>query len=177
MCFMVTQERADEVGHLSAALREWAKERTDVVAIVLVGSWARGDARMDSDVDVVLLTENQKPYLEGDAWLHELGGVRLVKTRQWGPLTERRFALSSGLEVELGVAPTSWGLRQPGRWGYAPSCRGRRRGRPRPRGATRPAGCRLQPVTRRLRRVKSRLPRNPSERSSENSSSTHPSGA
>jgi uncharacterized protein len=113
MCLMVTQERADEVGHLSAALREWAKERTDVVAIVLVGSWARGDARMDSDVDVVLLTDDQKPYLEGDAWLHELGGVRLVKTRQWGPLTERRFALSSGLEVELGVAPAYWASTDP----------------------------------------------------------------
>ncbi len=67
MRFMVTKERADEVGHLSARLREWAKERTDVVAVVLVGSWARGDARMDSDVDVVLLTEEQNPYLEGDA--------------------------------------------------------------------------------------------------------------
>jgi len=113
MCFMVTQERADEVGHFSATLREWAKGRPDVVAVVLVGSWARGDARMDSDVDVVLLTEDQKPYLEGDAWLHELGGVRLVKTRQWGPLTERRFALSSGLEVELGVAPAYWASADP----------------------------------------------------------------
>ena len=113
MCFMVTQERADEMGHFSATLREWAKGRTDVVAVVLVGSWARGDARMDSDVDVVLLTENQKPYLEGDAWLHELGGVRLVKTRQWGPLTERRFELSSRLEVELGVALAYWASTDP----------------------------------------------------------------
>ena len=113
MCFMVTQERADEVEQFSATLLEWAKGRTDVVAVVLVGSWARGDARMDSDVDVVLLTEDQKPYLEGDAWLHELGGVRLVKTRQWGPLTERRFALCSGLEVELGVAPAYWASADP----------------------------------------------------------------
>ena len=113
MCFMLTRERADEVKHFSAQLREWAKERTDVVAVVLVGSWARGDARMDSDVDVVLLTEDQKPYREGDAWLHELGGVRLVRTRRWGPLTERRFALSSGLEVEIGVAPAYWASTDP----------------------------------------------------------------
>ena len=113
MGLMVTQERADEVGHFSATLREWSKGRTDVVAVVMVGSWAGGDTRMDSDVDVVLLTEDQKPYLEGEAWLHELGGVRLVQTRRWGPLTERRFALSSGLEVEVGVAPAYWASTDP----------------------------------------------------------------
>ena len=59
MCSMVT--RADEVRLLLATLREWAEGRPDVVAVVLVGSWARGDARMDSDVDVELLTEDQKP--------------------------------------------------------------------------------------------------------------------
>jgi len=113
MCSVVTQERADEVRLFLATLREWAEGRPDVVAVVLVGSWARGDARMASDVDVVLLTEDQKPYLEGYAWLHELGGVGLVRTRRWGPLTERRFALSSGLEVEMGVAPASWASANP----------------------------------------------------------------
>jgi hypothetical protein len=110
MCSMVTQERADEVRLFLATLREWAEGRPEVVAVVLVGSWARGDARMDSDV---LLTEDEKPYLEGDAWLQELGGIRLVKTRRWGPLTERRFALSSGLEVEMGVAPVYWASANP----------------------------------------------------------------
>ena len=108
MSFMVTEERTEEVRGFLTSLREWAQGRPDVVAVALAGSWAHGHARMDSDVDVVLLTEDQKPYLEGEAWLHELGGVRLVKTRQWGPLTERRFALPSGLEDELGVAPPSW---------------------------------------------------------------------
>ena len=68
---------------------------------------------MDSDVDVVVLTENQAPYLEDDAWVYEMGGVELVWTRRWGPMTERRFALPSGLEVELGVAPPSWAATDP----------------------------------------------------------------
>ena len=104
MSFMVTEEHTDEVRLFLTSLREWAEGRPDVVAVALAGSWAHGHARMDSDVDVVLLTENQKPYLEGDAWLHELGSVRLVKTRQWGPLTERRFAQPSGLQVESGAS-------------------------------------------------------------------------
>ena len=38
----------------------------------------------------------------------ELGGLRIVRTRPWGPVTERRFVLPSGLEVESGIAPLTW---------------------------------------------------------------------
>ncbi|MER8119845.1 nucleotidyltransferase domain-containing protein [Streptomyces sp. NPDC094031] len=34
-----------------------------MVGLLLVGSYARGAARPDSDVDVVLLTADQPPYL------------------------------------------------------------------------------------------------------------------
>ena len=110
---MVSEERTDEVRTLLATLRGWAQGRPDVVAVGLAGSWAHGNARMDSDVDVVLLTEDRTLYLEDDAWVYEVGGVRLVWTRGWGPMTERRFALPSGLEVELGVAPPSWAATDP----------------------------------------------------------------
>ncbi len=110
---VVTEKRLSEVRNLLARLKEWAEAQPDVVAVGVAGSWAHGDARMDSDVDVVLLTEDQRPYLEGDAWLYELGGLKLVKTQQWGPMTERRFTLPSGLEVEMGVAHPSWATTDP----------------------------------------------------------------
>ncbi len=110
---MVTEERTNEVRTLLAKLGRWAQGRPDIVAVGLAGSWARGDARMDSDIDVVLLTEEPAPYLEDDAWMREVGGVELVWTRRWGTVTERRFALPSGLEVELGVAPPSWAANDP----------------------------------------------------------------
>ena len=69
---------------------------------------------MDSDVDLVVLTTDKPSYLSGEWWLAELGGVRIVRTRDWGPLyTERRFVLPSGLEVELGVAPPAWASANP----------------------------------------------------------------
>jgi predicted nucleotidyltransferase len=110
---MVTEERTKELQRLLTTLREWAEEQPDVLAVGLVGSWVHGEAGMDSDVDVVLLTEDQRLYLQGDAWVYELGGIKLVKTRRWGPMTERRFALSSGLEVEIGVASPSWATNEP----------------------------------------------------------------
>ena len=63
---------------------------------------------MDSDLDVVLLAEDREPFVRDDAWVHALGGTGLIGTRGWGPVTERRFVLPSGFEVELGVAPPAW---------------------------------------------------------------------
>ena len=105
---MVTEGRVDEVRTLLATLREWAQGRPDVVAVGLAGSWAHGDAKMDSDVDLMLVTEDPRPYLEEDEWVRELGGARLVGTRRWGQMTERRFVTPSGLEVEAGVGLPSW---------------------------------------------------------------------
>lgn len=110
---VVTEERADEVRTLLATLRKWAEGRPEVVAVGLVGSWEHGDARMDSDVDVVLLTEDQAPFRENEAWIGEMGGTRMIRTRVWGPMTECRFALSSGLEVEVGVTDPSWAVTDP----------------------------------------------------------------
>ena len=75
---------------------------------------ARGEARVDSDVDLVLLTVAKQSYLEDETWVWELGGLRVIRTEQWGPtMTERRFVLPSGLEVEAGIAPPSWAATDP----------------------------------------------------------------
>jgi len=69
---------------------------------------------MSSDVDLVVLTTDKEAYLRDESWMEELGGTRIIRTQDWGPLyTERRFVLSSGLEVEFGVAPPSWAATDP----------------------------------------------------------------
>ena len=111
---MVTEERRIEVRELLARVDAWAARRPDVVAVALVGSWARGRPRMGSDVDLVVLTTDKRTYLGEEIWMAELGGTRIIRTRDWGSLyTERRFVLPSGLEVEFGVAPPSWAATDP----------------------------------------------------------------
>jgi predicted nucleotidyltransferase len=102
-------DRTREVRELTKRVATWARERSDVRAAALVGSWARGDARPDSDVDVVLLTTTPEAYMGGTPW----PDAELVQTRDWGGLTERRLRLPSGLELELGVAPPEWASTDP----------------------------------------------------------------
>jgi hypothetical protein len=60
----------------------------------------------------VLLTEKPSAYIEHDDWLEELG-ARPLRTRSWGAITERRFALPSGLEVDVGVGTPGWAATDP----------------------------------------------------------------
>lgn len=45
-------------------LSEWAKKEPDVEAVAVVGSWARGEATGESDVDIVLLTASPERFIE-----------------------------------------------------------------------------------------------------------------
>ncbi|WP_169064330.1 nucleotidyltransferase domain-containing protein [Geodermatophilus dictyosporus] len=54
----MSREREDEVGSVLRYLTSWPRRRSDVRALAIVGSWARGTPRQDSDVDVLLLTDS-----------------------------------------------------------------------------------------------------------------------
>lgn len=102
-----------EVEALLRLLPRWASRRPDIQALALAGSWAYGAHTPTSDVDLILLSDEPALYIEGEDWVEELGGVALVGTRPWGAVTERRFVLKSGLEVELSVGEPSWASVEP----------------------------------------------------------------
>lgn len=102
-----------EVHRVLSAIPRWATHRADVRAVGLCGSWARNTQRMSSDVDLVVLTGSPDLYVDADEWLHDFGSPPLVRTQQWGVLTERRVRLSSGLEVEFGFAYPAWAALTP----------------------------------------------------------------
>jgi uncharacterized protein len=91
----------------------WAHRQPDIAGLALVGSWARGTARSDSDVDLVVLTSHRDRYLSDDDWAATLGAAGVLHSQAWGPLTERRLLLDGGLEVEVGIAEPAWAATDP----------------------------------------------------------------
>ena len=89
-------------------LRTWIEPRLDVRAVVIVGSVARGDARADSDVDVVLLTTNRGRYLDNTDWAAHFGPLERVTLEDYGKVTSVRAFYTDGLEVEFGIALENW---------------------------------------------------------------------
>jgi uncharacterized protein len=107
--------RLAEYEAVLVAVREWASQQRDVKGVAVVGSWARGAARRNSDIDLVILTDRRQRYLEGGDWIAQACGQKadLVRTQEWGALTERRVRISSGLEIEFGFTAPSWAATDP----------------------------------------------------------------
>lgn len=87
-----------------------------IVAVALVGSWARSAGRQDSDVDLIVLSSEPDALLAGDAtaWGSVFGeGVELIRCADFGLLQERRLRRADGLEVEVGVGGPEWARTDP----------------------------------------------------------------
>ncbi|MBK3625186.1 nucleotidyltransferase domain-containing protein [Streptomyces sp. MBT49] len=109
----VSPTREAEVRRVVDRVTRWAANRSDVVGLLLVGSWAREAARPDSDVDLVVLSTAPAAYAEGDAWTREPALGEVLRVRKWGPVTEWRYVTASGLEVEVGVTAVQWARTDP----------------------------------------------------------------
>jgi predicted nucleotidyltransferase len=87
---------------------DWAAHQPTIAAVALVGSHARGEARPDSDIDVVLLCEEPHAFLAHTSWIHYFGEVERCHTEEWGVVTSLRVYYTEGLEVEFGMTTLAW---------------------------------------------------------------------
>jgi hypothetical protein len=108
----ISPDRVAETEEIIDRVTQWAADRHDVVGLLLVGSCARYAARPDSDIDLVLLTTNRSQYSD-HAWTDDLALGKLIRTQSWGPISERRFATASGLEVEINIGSPDWAQTNP----------------------------------------------------------------
>jgi uncharacterized protein len=106
----VSEARAAESERLVARATAWAEAEPGVVGALLVGSYARSEPNMQSDVDLVVLTDHADAYRDTTDWIATAAGedAPVVRTQLWGVLLERRVRLASGLEVEFGFVAPSW---------------------------------------------------------------------
>ena len=87
---------------------DWVAHQPTIAAVALVGSHARGEARPDSDIDVVLLCEEPHAFLAHTSWIHSFGTVERCHTEAWGLVTSLRVHYKEGLEVEFGMTTLAW---------------------------------------------------------------------
>lgn len=102
-------------GRIVQVILEWARAQPKIRAVALVGSYARGTAQADSDIDLVVLTTDPEAFRAEAFWLDAIEwtsiGDRPVKWQDedYGLLWSRRLWFEGKrVELEIGFAPLSW---------------------------------------------------------------------
>lgn len=99
---------APSVSVLLDSIIAWAANQPHVTGIALVGSHARGEARLDSDIDLVLLCTKPDAFLSDTSWIQLFGEVKTCHSEDWGLVTSLRVHYRDGLEVEFGMTTPVW---------------------------------------------------------------------
>ncbi|MBI5652390.1 MAG: nucleotidyltransferase domain-containing protein [Chloroflexi bacterium] len=89
-------------------LKTWSQQQPDITGVLLVGSHARGTARADSDVDLIILTTQPQRYLDSITFAEEFGAIAKWQTKDWGRVISRHVWYRDGLEVEFGITLSDW---------------------------------------------------------------------
>ena len=91
----------------------WAREQSSVRAIAMVGSWAREKARPDSDLDLLVLTNDKGAWTSGSEWINAIAislGFQADKAKleTYGVVKSWRVWLGEQVELELTLRDISW---------------------------------------------------------------------
>ena len=101
-------KNAEHIRHFLNAFIAWASNQPDVQGVALVGSYARGAAQEESDIDLVILTKRPRKYLEGTEWTARFGTIEKHQMEDYGKLTSLRVWYQEGYEVEYGITTPNW---------------------------------------------------------------------
>lgn len=102
-----------DVNQFLTKFTEWAKNQEEILTVALAGSHARGVARTDSDVDLVIITDKPETYLNSDQWVKNFGEIKGLRKEDYKLVQARRVFYQNGLEVEYGITTSGWAKTDP----------------------------------------------------------------
>lgn len=89
-------------------LKEYAWNTPHIESVIIVGSYARGTNKEDSDLDIVIITSSKPEMIENQNFVREFGEICKKQTEYYGACTSIRVWYKDGKEVEFGIVKPSW---------------------------------------------------------------------
>jgi hypothetical protein len=98
-----------DANELIARVAEWSRQDDRVIAAGLCGSYARGEARRDSDVDFCILSADPTSLLKDRSWVYNIGSdARVIGPVEDYNLVQSIRVLFGTTEAEFGLTDEAW---------------------------------------------------------------------
>jgi len=96
-----------EVEAINHKLNLLAEKNEDILAILLVGSYARNKQHDKSDIDIMIITTDEMKYFSDYKWINEIAESSAIEKENWGMVNTLR-CFSDETEIEFNICPTEW---------------------------------------------------------------------
>jgi predicted nucleotidyltransferase len=97
-----------QVHRFLSEFSRWAASQPDILAVALLGSYARNEATDASDVDLVIIATEPETYLRDTRWAQHFGTINRQQVENYGKVTSLRVWYSGGHEVEYEFTDETW---------------------------------------------------------------------
>lgn len=110
--------KARQAETLQTLIAEWVRQTEELRALALCGSWARADARPNSDLDLLALMRDPSQHARAqlvEDIVFEPAGFRRESLRwaTYGVVHSAHIMLHPAAELELSFASIDWASRSP----------------------------------------------------------------
>lgn len=89
-------------------LKEQAENSSHIESVLIVGSYARGTNKENSDIDIIIISSNKSEMVTDQLFTQAFGEVHKQQTEYYGACTSIRVWYGDGKEVEFGIVEPSW---------------------------------------------------------------------
>ncbi len=98
----------------------WAEIRSEILALALVGSYARGEAKPDSDIDLMAIASNPEFFRQNHDWMHQINWesinckILTFNDAEYGAVWSRHIYLTNlsnqfnNIKLEISFGLPTW---------------------------------------------------------------------
>ena len=103
----------DKLDKILDLIQVFAESNERIIAVGLCGSYARGNAKADSDIDLSILV-NDKLKFKSTSWIETFDFDKInerldfFEDKEYGRVWSRHVFLKSKIEIEFSFANISW---------------------------------------------------------------------
>jgi len=89
-------------------VKKWVEKESEIRAALLIGSYARGEERGDSDVDFVFIVDDVNKWVTNIDWVKSFGQLLSISIEQFEDVKVLRVYYQDSNELEFGFVTEEW---------------------------------------------------------------------